>query len=123
MNLAGERVLVVGLGKSGLAAARLLARKGARVVANDRRSATELGPVADEARALGVELALGGHDRALFTAVDRIVVSPGVPLLPEIAAADRAGVPIASEIELACWFVDATVVGVTGTNGKSTVTT
>jgi UDP-N-acetylmuramoylalanine--D-glutamate ligase len=55
--------------------------------------------------------------------VDQIVLSPGVPPLAALAAADRAGVPIASEVELASWFIDATVIGITGTNGKSTVTT
>lgn len=123
VELANARVLVVGLGKSGLAAVRLLAARGARVIANDRRSEAELGEVAAEARALGADLALGSHDPELFTSVDRIVVSPGVPPLPALAAADRAGVPVASEVELASWFLRGTVVAVTGTNGKSTVTT
>jgi UDP-N-acetylmuramoylalanine--D-glutamate ligase len=118
----GKRVLVVGLGKSGLAAARLLASRGARVVANDIRSEAQLGAAADELRSLGVELALGEHDPALFSQMDQIVLSPGVPPLAAITAADRSGVPIASEIELASWFIDATVIGITGTNGKSTVT-
>jgi UDP-N-acetylmuramoylalanine--D-glutamate ligase len=76
-------------------------------------------------RAAGAELALGAHDAALFTSVDRIVVSPGVPPLAALDAADRAGIPIASEVELASWFIDpaACVIGITGTNGKSTVTT
>ena len=119
-QLKGKRVLVVGLGKSGLAAARLLHEHGARVVANDLR--TELGEAAEELRALGAELALGGHDAALFTSVDQIVLSPGVPPLAALDAADAAGIPIASEIELASWFIDACVIGITGTNGKSTVT-
>jgi len=123
VDLAKERVLVVGLGKSGLASVRLLRRAGARVVANDRRVEAELGDAAAEARALGAELVLGGHGAAPFTEVDRIVVSPGVPPLAELDAAGRAGVPIASEVELASWFVRGTVLAVTGTNGKSTVTT
>jgi UDP-N-acetylmuramoylalanine--D-glutamate ligase len=124
MDLAKQKVLVVGLGKSGLAAVRLLTARGAKVIANDVRDAAALGPAAEEARALGAELALGGHDEALFTSVDRIVLSPGVPPLAAVAAADRAGVPVASEIELASWLLEgASVIGITGTNGKSTVTT
>ncbi len=123
MKLDGQRVLVVGLGKSGLAAARLLRSKGARVIGNDLRSRDDLGPAADELDALGIDLALGGHDESLFMSVDRIVVCPGVPPLPALDAAERAGVPIASEVELASWFVESTVIAVTGTNGKSTVTT
>jgi UDP-N-acetylmuramoylalanine--D-glutamate ligase len=122
MELRAQRVLVVGLGKSGLAAVKLLAAHGARVVANDLRSEAQLGELPAQLRGLGVELALGGHDPALFSAVDRIVVSPGVPMSPALEAADRAGVPVASEVELASWFIDAEVIGITGTNGKSTVT-
>jgi UDP-N-acetylmuramoylalanine--D-glutamate ligase len=123
VDLAGQKVLVVGLGKSGIAAALLLLERGARVIANDQRSQAELGPEVAALAARGATLALGGHETSLFTSVDRIVLSPGVPLLPALAAADAAGVPIASEIELASWFVTSTIVGVTGTNGKSTVTT
>jgi len=124
VDLTGKRVLVVGLGKSGLAAVRTCAAHGARVVVSDVRDEAALGDTAREARALGAELALGPHEAGLFTSVDRIVVSPGVPPMPALAAADEAGVPVASEIELASWFLEgATVVGITGTNGKSTVTT
>jgi UDP-N-acetylmuramoylalanine--D-glutamate ligase len=122
MDVTGQRVLVVGLGRSGLAALQLLAARGARPIGNDKRSEAELGEVAARVRGIGAELAAGGHDEALFCSVDRIVVSPGVPALPALAAAERAGVPIASEVELASWFIDAFVIGITGTNGKSTVT-
>lgn len=131
MDLNGKRILVVGLGKSGIAAARLLMRQGARVVLNDRRTDVEgLEPLV----ALGADPQLGHHDAALFTSVDAIVLSPGVPPLPALDAADAAGVPVWSEIELAARFLRGctdssgrrgqppTVVGITGTNGKSTVT-
>jgi len=123
LDLSGEKVLVVGLGVSGLSAAAVLRRAGAEVIVNDARDEAALGERVAEARALGATLALGGHDEALFTSVDRIVVSPGVPPLPALVAADAAGVPIASEVELASWFVESTVIAITGTNGKSTVTT
>ena len=123
IDLAGQRVLVVGLGKTGMAVVRLLRERGARVIANDARGADALAAEADALGAAGVELALGGHEAELFTKVDRIVVSPGVPPLPALDAAAAAGVPIASEVEVASWFIDATLIGVTGTNGKSTVTT
>ncbi len=124
VELAGKTVLVVGLGKSGVSAARLLAGRGARVIGNDLRVDAELGPDALALRELdNVELVLGAHDPELFARVDAIVVSPGVPSLSALVAAERAGVRIASEIELASWFVRATTIGITGTNGKSTVTT
>jgi len=116
-------VTVVGLGASGLAAARLLKARGANVTINDARTAEALGTRADEARALGVSLALGGHDAAALKQNDLLVVSPGVPNLPALIEAEAAGVPLVSEIELASWFVQSRVVGITGTNGKSTVTT
>src|SRR5690606_13485001 len=112
-----------GLGASGVSAAKLLRSRGAEVIGNDRMSEAELGARGQELRALGVTLALGGHDATLFSSVDHIVVSPGVPKLAALEAAERAGVPIASEIELASWFVRGQVVAITGTNGKSTVTT
>ncbi|MCB9627684.1 MAG: UDP-N-acetylmuramoyl-L-alanine--D-glutamate ligase [Sandaracinaceae bacterium] len=123
LHIRDKRFLVVGLGTSGLAAARLLASRGARVCVNDVRSEAELGERAAEVRALGAELVTGEHPCALFTSVDHIVVSPGVPPLAALDDAERAGVPISSEIELASWFVAGRIVGITGTNGKSTVTT
>ena len=123
MELQGANVLVVGLGKSGVAAARLLLAQGAHVIGNDLRGASDLPAEALALREQGVRLALGDHDPALFTGVDRIVLSPGVPHSPALAAAEGAGVPISSEVELAAQFVRGTLIGITGTNGKSTVTT
>ncbi len=123
--LHGQRIVVVGLGRSGVAAALLCAARGAHVVANDQRDEAALGAeVVETLRAAGCRLALGGHDPAVFAGVDRIVISPGVPPLPALEEAAARGVSVASEIELASWFLDAgLVVGITGTNGKSTVTT
>ncbi len=123
-DLSGRKVLVVGLAKSGVAAAKLCARQGAKVTATDRRAATELGQAVHELAAAGVSFALGGHDERDFTSADLVVVSPGVPLaLPEIQEARRQGVPIMAEVELAWRFCASTpLVGITGTNGKSTTT-
>jgi UDP-N-acetylmuramoylalanine--D-glutamate ligase len=119
----GAKVVVVGLAKSGIAAARLLAQRGARVVGNDRATAGELDGEALALRELGVELALGGHDAGRLSSADAIVVSPGVPDLPALQSAAAAGVPIIGEVEFAASFLRGTLIGITGTNGKSTVTT
>lgn len=123
MELSGKNTMVVGLGKSGLAVVRFLADRGAAVRVNDNRDASALGEAADEARRLGAELILGGHPAEAFEGLDLVVVSPGVPPLEVLDEVERRGVPVVSEIELASRYIDAPIVAVTGTNGKSTVTT
>jgi len=123
MNLAGRTILVVGLARSGIAAARFLARRGAKVRATDLAPADRIGPAAAELRALGVELELGGHRPESFTRAALIVISPGVPhRMPLLEAARAHGVPVIGELELAARFIAEPIVGVTGTNGKTTVT-
>lgn len=98
--LVGKRVVVVGLGLSGVAACRLLVSRGAKVTATD---CTSLDAASEAVRALageGVTLALGGHDGARLIDADLIVVSPGVPAFPELETAEAAGVPIWGEVEL-----------------------
>jgi UDP-N-acetylmuramoylalanine--D-glutamate ligase len=123
-SLRERKVTVVGLAKSGVAAARLLAREGARLTVTDRRSAPELSSPLAALDGVPARLALGGHDRADFESADLVVVSPGVPLaIPELALARARGVPVWGEIELAARFLPGTpVVAITGTNGKSTTT-
>jgi UDP-N-acetylmuramoylalanine--D-glutamate ligase len=124
LRLAGKKVLVVGLARSGAAAARLAAREGAIVTITDRRPAAELADALAPLEGLSPRLVLGGHDDGDFASADLVVVSPGVPLsLPPIAAAVRAGVPVMGEVEMA-WRLsgDVPVVAITGTNGKSTTT-
>jgi UDP-N-acetylmuramoylalanine--D-glutamate ligase len=123
-ELAGKRVVVVGLGASGVAAVRLCLRLGARVVANDGKPLGSLSPDVRALEAEGATLVAGGHAAAGLTEADVIVVSPGVPPLPEIEAAVRGGVPIWGEVELAVRSLThpAPVVAVGGTNGKSTTT-
>jgi UDP-N-acetylmuramoylalanine--D-glutamate ligase len=122
MELAGKKVLVVGLGRSGVAAARLASARGARVTVTDSKPAEALRS-AVAALPEGVAAELGAHRRESFLGADVIVLSPGVPPLPEVAAAAAGGVTITGELELASRFVSAPVLAVTGTNGKSTTTT
>jgi UDP-N-acetylmuramoylalanine--D-glutamate ligase len=117
-DVGGARVTVVGAAASGIAAAALLARRGARVTLSDLRS--EVAEAAGLGE-LGVALELGGHVRETFTSADLIVMSPGVP--PDqsaVAAARTKGVPIIGEIELASRWLAGRIVAVTGTKGKST---
>ncbi len=124
MNLEGKKVLVVGVARSGLSAARLLASRGAMVIANDIRPESELGGAPGELRKLGVMLSFGGHPHSLFANADLIVLSPGVPAdLAPLGSARLAGVEIISEPELAGRFLRGRMIGVTGSNGKTTVTT
>ena len=120
----GRRVLVLGLGMSGVAAATFLSSKGARVRGNDSRAAERLTP---EARALeehGVELVLGGHPSSALDGIDLVVVSPGVPLGNElIRIAAGRNVPIWGELELGARACRGRIVAVTGTKGKSTTAT
>jgi len=120
MELSGKRVVVVGLGKSGVAAAKLCLARGARVTGTDSASLDKLSP---EAKALGIELVLGGHADAKLDTANLVVVSPGVPNLPELTRAELAGVEVIGELELASRFIEATIVAIGGTNGKSTTTT
>ena len=115
-----KRVTVAGAARSGLAAAELLARRGARVTLSDSRS--EL-PEAAHLRRLGVALELGGHVRETFTAADLVVLSPGVPPDQDViqAARDR-GIPVIAEIELASRWLQGRIIAITGTKGKSTTT-
>jgi UDP-N-acetylmuramoylalanine--D-glutamate ligase len=126
MDLRGKRVLVVGLAQTGIAVARFLAGRGARVVMNDGKPEAEVGDrlAALRAAAGEVELALGGHPEQVFTGVDLVVMSPGVPELPAMAAARAAGIEVIAEIELAYRFFhpEAQLIAITGTNGKSTTT-
>jgi len=123
LDLSGKNTMVVGLGESGLAVVRFMAGRGARVVVNDQRDRDALGAAATEAEELGAQLVLGGHPDSAFEDLELIVVSPGVPPLAQLDRAEQHGVPVISEIELAARFIEAPIVAITGTNGKSTVTT
>jgi UDP-N-acetylmuramoylalanine--D-glutamate ligase len=123
MLLEGKKVLVVGLARSGISAARFCASRGAEVTVTDAAPAEKLAAAVAK---LGncATLELGGHVRASFTEADLIVMSPGVPELDEMRDARAAGVEIIAEIELAYRFLHpgTTLIAITGTNGKSTTT-
>src|SRR5208283_4174952 len=123
MELKGKKVLVVGLGKSGLAAALFLRRRGAQVTVSDIRSAEAL---ANDIPALleeGIMVEAGGHGLLTFRRQDLIVVSPGVPLdTPELAQVRSFGLPVIGELELAARFLKGRILAITGSNGKTTTT-
>lgn len=123
IDLAGKRVLVVGLARTGVVASLFGAGYGASVTAMDAKPESQLAEAAARLRAAGVKLALGPHDPAIFLEQDLIVVSPGVPAkLPALEAARARGIPVWSEIELAWRFLRGKLVAITGSNGKTTTT-
>ena len=120
----GQRALIMGLAKSGLASARLLSEHGLSVCVNDRR---ERATPDDEANALegsGIEVVLGGHPLSLLEPrPDFIVKNPGIPYsVPLVAEAARLGIPIYTEIEVASWLTRSPIFAITGSNGKTTTT-
>ena len=124
MELAGKNILVVGLAKTGVATARFLAKSGGLVTATDLRDEAALASQVGELAGLGIRFVLGHHEERDFTGAELIVVSPGVPQdHPLLLAAQKAGVEIVSEIELASRLITAPIVAITGTNGKTTTTT
>lgn len=124
MDLQGKKVVVVGLALTGVAVAKFCARRGARVFVTDGKPADKLAEQMKMLDGVPVTWQLGGHDLSTFTSADLVVMSPGVPTLPEMTAARAAGVEVIAEIELAYRFLDpgATLIAITGTNGKSTTT-
>jgi UDP-N-acetylmuramoylalanine--D-glutamate ligase len=120
MELAGLNVVIVGLGRSGMAAARLCAARGARVTATD---AAPLEALAPEVRELDAAIVCGGHEDVDFARAELVVVSPGVPPLAELERAEAAGAQVIGELELACRLIAAPIIAIGGTNGKSTTTT
>jgi UDP-N-acetylmuramoylalanine--D-glutamate ligase len=120
-SVEGLQVTVVGAARSGVAAAELLARRGARVTLSEQAPSIA---DADRLSAAGVALETGGHRIETFVGADLLVLSPGVPLEQQSVAAARAGgVPVVGEIELASRWLKGRVVAITGTKGKSTTTT
>jgi UDP-N-acetylmuramoylalanine--D-glutamate ligase len=123
MELKNKRVLVVGLARTGVATALFCAARGGKTTASDSRTEAEIGDVVARLRAAGVTLELGGHQEQTFLQQDVIIPSPGVPAdAPLLLAARGKGVSVWSEIELAYRFIRGKLIGITGSNGKTTTT-
>ncbi len=124
MDVKGKRVLVVGLGKSGVASALFLASRGARVTVSDAKSEDQLRTEIPALLDRGITVETGKHGERTFRDQDLIVVSPGVPgNVDPLQHARRLGIPVIGEIELTARFLDGHIVAITGSNGKTTTTT
>lgn len=124
MELNGKKVLVVGLGKSGVASALFLKAHGARVTVSDTKSGDELRNEIPILLDHGITVETGGHGERTFRGQDLIVVSPGVPVdAPPLVQARGLGESVIGEIELAAHFLPGPIVAITGSNGKTTTTT
>jgi UDP-N-acetylmuramoylalanine--D-glutamate ligase len=124
LELNGKRVLVVGLGRSGVASALFLKSQGARVTVSDVKSPEQLREEIPVLLDRGIAVETGGHGERTFQNQDLIVVSPGVPVDAEpITQARGLGQPVIGEIQLAAEFLKGTIVAITGSNGKTTTTT
>lgn len=124
MDVQGKRVLVVGLGKSGVASSLFLQSRGARVTVSDEKSQEQLRNEIPALLDKGIVVETGKHGERTFRDQDLIVVSPGVPNnVPALLNARKQGTPIIGEIELAARYLQGQVIAITGSNGKTTTTT
>src|SRR4029077_21088990 len=124
MDLKDKRVLVMGLGKSGVASALFLKERGARVTVSDTKSPDQLREEIPVLLDHGITVETGGHGERTFRGQDLIVVSPGVPVdAPPLVQARASGEPVIGEIELAAQHLTGPIVAITGSNGKTTTTT
>jgi UDP-N-acetylmuramoylalanine--D-glutamate ligase len=124
VDLRNKRVLVVGLGKSGVASALFLKSRGAQVTVSDSKNKDQLGKEIPVLLDHGIAVETGAHGERTFRGQDLIVVSPGVPVdAPPLVQARSLGEPVIGEIELAARFLPKNIVAITGSNGKTTTTT
>jgi UDP-N-acetylmuramoylalanine--D-glutamate ligase len=124
MDVKGKRVLVVGLGKSGIASALFLADRGARVAVSDTKSEEELPREIPLLLDRGIVVEAGYHGERTFKEQELIVISPGVPAdVPQLLQARQAGIPVIGEVELAARYLKGKIAAITGSNGKTTTTT
>ncbi len=126
MELKGKEVVVIGMGLSGISAAKLMAEKGAFVVINDHKKEEDLKPHLEDLKPYkNIKTVMGGHPENIISYNTYLVVkNPGVPMdIKPVKRARELGVKIVTEIEVASYFIKAPIVGITGTNGKTTTTT
>ncbi|MDH4138001.1 MAG: Mur ligase family protein, partial [Anaerolineae bacterium] len=122
MDFVGQRATVIGLAREGTALARFLAEGGATVTVSDIKSREELSEGIEALVSLPIRFVLGGHPTEILEA-DVVFVSPGVPLkVPILAEARKRGIPISSETRLFAQLCPASIVGITGSSGKTTTT-
>jgi len=122
-ELKGKRVLVIGLARTGIATALFCAARGAIVAATDTRPEAEFGETAERLRRAGIALELGGHSERVLSGRELLIPSPGVPAdAPILLSARARGITVWSEIELAYRFLKGRIIGITGSNGKTTTT-
>src|SRR5271165_1918771 len=123
MDVKGKRVLVVGLGKSGVASAIFLEKHGARVTVSDARTEEELPQDIPQLLDHGISVETGQHGERTFRDQDLIVISPGVPFdVPQLVQARALGIPVIGEVELAARYLKGRIAAITGSNGKTTTT-
>jgi UDP-N-acetylmuramoylalanine--D-glutamate ligase len=123
-RIIGKRISVLGMARSGIACAKLLKKTGAEVFVSDTKEKEFLSSEINQLDELGIDLETGGHTSKAVVDKDFIVVSPGIPIdIPILNQAEALGIPIFSEIEVAYWLTDAEIIGITGSNGKTTTVT
>jgi len=123
MDVKGKRVLVVGLGKSGVASALFLEKQGARVAVSDAKTEEQLPQEIPQLLDHGISVESGHHGERTFRDQDLIVISPGVPFdVPQLVQARARGIPVIGEVELAARYLKGKIVAITGSNGKTTTT-
>ncbi|TCP70427.1 UDP-N-acetylmuramoyl-L-alanine--D-glutamate ligase [Baia soyae] len=120
-----KQVVVLGLARSGFAVAKLLVEQGAKVIVNDARERIECANEADPLEQMGISVICGGHpDDLICRQVDLVVKNPGIPYhIKPIEQALKLGIPVVTEVEIASQFSKAPIIGITGSNGKTTTTT
>lgn len=122
-SLAGKKVVVLGMARSGLASARFLAQRGAIVTVSEKKAQAEVHSEIEQLTRWNVTWEAGGHCPETLLQADFIVISPGIPLvLPVLEEARKTGIEFISEIELASRFLKGKIIGITGSNGKTTTT-
>lgn len=123
-RVAGKKISVLGMARSGLACAKLLSRTGAEVFISEIKGRDVLSREIRELDELGIDFETGGHTFDVVSGRDFMVISPGIPPdIPILKQAQEAGIPVFSEIEVASWLTDAKIIGITGSNGKTTTVT
>ena len=123
MDLANKKVLVVGLGATGISTALFAKNRGAKVTVTDTAPAQQLQEAAETMHRHGIRTELGGHRPGLFSDAELVVISPGVPhTIEPLKKIRRKGVPVLGEVELASRYIREPIVAVSGTNGKTTTT-